>query len=318
MGKELLNKKMTFENFVVGESNRLAHAIAVAVSENADDILASVYIYGPSGCGKTHLLMAIANEITKNNQSLKVKYVSAEKFGTDYINAVRENKTKAFRKEYRNPDILLFDDIQWLMGKEATQDEFLHTFEALYNANKLVVITSDDAPDNLKNIYSRIAVRLGSSVIACIRKPEEEELKSKIIDLLSAEITGVSKRKLNEVVRIFLDAQFDNNAEIVGAFNTVMAAIKLTDFDCAKDNIEQILYRYTERCRCDEVRTIQYTIICAALGEKSFPTPKEQSLIDFWFDVLMCKEEEVLEACRQARCSGATSIAAVDKIIKNE
>lgn len=319
MNRELLNREMTFDNFVVGESNKFAHAISVAVSHNIDSSLSPLFIYGPIGCGKTHLLKGIENEIIKADSDIKVKYITADQFANDLIDAIRDERTSAFRNEYRNLDVLLFDDVQNLQGKETSQIEFFNTFEALFSSDKLIVVSGDDSPKLLENIDDRIKSRLAWNVNACIRKPEEK-LKLELVELLADSNKSVDSRKLNKVIKIFSKTQFDNNAELKGAFNTVMAAIKYTDFDCAKENIEQMINKYTERCQADDLRAYLYRAIFDELGysKKKYPTSREQSVIDFWFDVLMCSEDEVFEACRKARCIGATSIDVVDKIIKNE
>lgn len=154
-----LNPKYIFETFVIGSSNRFAHAAAVAVAEAPAKAYNPLFIYGGSGLGKTHLLHAIGNYALNLYPSAKVKYVNSEEFTNDFINSIRDEKAGAFQRRHREVDFLLIDDIQFLQGKEATMEEFFHTFNALHNANKQVVITSDLPPKQLAGFEDRLRSR---------------------------------------------------------------------------------------------------------------------------------------------------------------
>lgn len=150
-----LNPRYNFDNFIVGANNNYAHAVALAVAESPAAVYNPLFIYGGSGLGKTHLMHAIGHYILENNPSLKVLYVSSEMFTSELIKALQDNKNKnskvrAFKNKYRNVDILLIDDIQFIEGKDATQIEFFHTFNALYDYKKQIVISSDRHPANLR------------------------------------------------------------------------------------------------------------------------------------------------------------------------
>jgi chromosomal replication initiator protein len=169
-----LNPKYTFETFVIGSSNRFAHAAAVAVSESPAMAYNPLFIYGGSGLGKTHLLHAIGHYATTLNHVRSVRYVSTEEFTNDFINSLRDDKTSAFQRRYRDVDILLIDDIQFLENRERTQEEFFHTFNTLHNANKQIVISSDRSPRQLATLEDRLRTRFEWGLLADIQPPDLE------------------------------------------------------------------------------------------------------------------------------------------------
>lgn len=171
------NEDYTFENFVVGNSNQFAHAAALSVAENVGMKINPLFIYGPSGLGKTHLMYAIANRALKRDSSMKVIYVKGEEFLNQLIEAIRGGRSTAtaeFRAKYRSADMLLIDDIQFIAGKESTQEEFFHTFDALYEDHKQIIITSDRPPKELTTLEERIRSRFEAGLIADIQPPDYE------------------------------------------------------------------------------------------------------------------------------------------------
>jgi chromosomal replication initiator protein len=169
-----LNSKYTFETFVIGSSNRFAHAAAVAVAEAPAKAYNPLFIYGDSGLGKTHLLHAIGHYAQTLYSGLKVRYVSSEEFTNDFINMIRDGKQDGFRRRYRDVDVLLVDDIQFLENKEGTQEEFFHTFNTLHNASKQIVISSDRAPKRLITLEDRLRSRFEWGLLTDVQPPELE------------------------------------------------------------------------------------------------------------------------------------------------
>lgn len=169
-----LNPKYLFETFVIGSSNRFAHAAAVAVAEAPAKAYNPLFIYGDSGLGKTHLLHAIGHYAQNLYPSVRVRYVNSEEFTNDFINSIRDDKAGAFQRRYREVDVLLIDDIQFLQGKEQTMEEFFHTFNTLHNANKQVVITSDLPPKQLNGFEDRMRSRFEWGLITDVQPPDLE------------------------------------------------------------------------------------------------------------------------------------------------
>jgi chromosomal replication initiator protein len=173
-GGTRLNSKYTFETFVIGSSNRFAHAAAVAVAEAPAKAYNPLFVYGDSGLGKTHLLHAIGHYAQTLYPGLKVRYVSSEEFTNDFINMIRDGKQDGFRRRYRDVDVLLVDDIQFLENKEGTQEEFFHTFNTLHNASKQIVISSDRAPKRLVTLEDRLRSRFEWGLLTDVQPPELE------------------------------------------------------------------------------------------------------------------------------------------------
>jgi len=211
------NQRYTFANFVVGPNNRLPLAASQAVADNPASAYNPLFIYGVVGLGKTHLLQAIGNESIKHNA--RVLYVSSEEFTNDLINAIRKHDTYSFRERYRNIDILLIDDIQFIAGKESTQEEFFHTFNTLYGQNKQIVISSDRSPKSLVTLEERLRSRFESGLIVDIQPPEYETRVA--IIKTKAELAG---RTLPDEIITYIARQIQSNIrEIEGALTRVFA-----------------------------------------------------------------------------------------------
>lgn len=214
-----LNSKYTFENFVIGSSNRFAHAASLAVAEQPGQVYNPLFLYGGVGLGKTHLMHAIGNAIKKNNPKLKVLYISSEKFTNELINSIRDAKPEAFRQKYRNIDCLLVDDIQFLSKKEHTQEEFFHTFNTLYEANKHIIISSDRQPKEIPTLEDRLRSRFEWGLITDIQAPD---LETRIAILRKKAL--VEKLDIPNDIMLLIASRIDNNIrELEGALVRVMA-----------------------------------------------------------------------------------------------
>ena len=238
--EKLFNPRFNFENFVVGNSNKYAHAVSVAVAEAPGDIYNPLFIYGGSGLGKTHLMQAIGVHIIRSNPTSKVLYVSAEMFTNELITAINDNKTRSFRNKYRKLDVLLIDDIQFLEGKEATQEEFFHTLEALYQNNKQIVITSDVPPVSLKGLDERLRTRFSWNMIADIQPPDYETrvaILKNFADKSNIEVTD----DVYNVLCFIADQVKDNIRELEGAYNRVVSFSQLLHEKITIDNAKNIL-----------------------------------------------------------------------------
>ncbi|MBR0468550.1 MAG: chromosomal replication initiator protein DnaA [Mogibacterium sp.] len=238
--EKLFNPRFNFENFIVGESNKYAHAVSVAVAESPGDIYNPLFIYGGSGLGKTHLMQSIGVQIIRNNSNSKVLYVSSEMFTNEYITAIKENKTRLFRNKYRKLDVLLIDDIQFIAGKESTQDEFFHTFESLYHNNKQIVITSDCPPVNLKDIDDRLRSRFSWNMIASIQPPDYETRVAILRNLAEKSDIEMTPEVI-DVLSLIADQVKDNIRELEGAYNRVVGLSQLLNEPITVDNARSIL-----------------------------------------------------------------------------
>lgn len=230
-----LNARYTFENFVVGASNRLAHAACMAVSENPAMAYNPLFLYGGVGLGKTHLLHAIGNACTR--RGLQVLYVSSEEFTNDLINAIRSHTTQAFREKYRRIDVLLIDDIQFIAGKESTQEEFFHTFNTLHGQNKQLVISSDRPPKAMITLEERLRSRFEWGLTADIQHPDYETR----LAILRAKADRTGYRVPNEFLEVIARRVQSNIRELEGALTRVAAFADLSGMPVTPQLVETVL-----------------------------------------------------------------------------
>lgn len=237
----VLNPKYTFDTFVIGSGNQLAHAASLAVAEAPAQAYNPLFIYGGVGLGKTHLMHAIGHYVIEHSQNSRVLYVSSEKFTNELINAIKDDKNETFRAKYRNIDILLIDDIQFIAGKERTQEEFFHTFNALYESNKQIIISSDKPPRDIATLEERLRSRFEWGLQADIQPPDFETriaiLKKK------AQLENIDIP--DEVYSFIADNIASNIRELEGALIRVIAYSSLVktevNLDLAKEALKDIL-----------------------------------------------------------------------------
>ena len=236
---------LTFDTFIVGSSNKLAHAAAYAVSQKPSTAYNPLFIYGGVGLGKTHLMHSIANFILKNNPKAKILYVTSEKFTNELIDAIRNKNnisTTEFREKYRNNDVLLIDDIQFIIGKESTQEEFFHTFNALHEAKKQIIISSDKPPKEIETLEERLRSRFEWGLTVDIQSPDYETRMA--ILRKKEEMEGYNID--NEVIKYIATNIKSNIRELEGALTKIVALSKLEknreiDIELAEKALKDII-----------------------------------------------------------------------------
>ena len=240
-----LNPKYTFDTFVVGSNNKFAHAASLAVAESPGEIYNPLFLYGGVGLGKTHLMHSIAHFILQKNPSSRILYVTSEEFTNEVIEAIRNSNNTAmtkFREKYRNIDVLLIDDVQFIIGKESTQEEFFHTFNTLHGANKQIILSSDRPPKDMDILEDRIRSRFEWGLIADIQPPDYETRMA----ILRKNAETYDRQIDEEIIKYIATNIKSNIRELEGAFNKIIAFAKLNKVDLtlslAEEALKDVIY----------------------------------------------------------------------------
>ena len=227
----------TFDNFIEGDSNKFARAACLAVAMEPATTYNPLFIYGNSGLGKTHLLYAVINYIKNNHPKMKIVYKKSEDFINELIAAIQRGDTASFKNKYRTADVLLIDDIQFIAGKESTQEEFFHTFSALYESGKQIILTSDRPPKEIKPLEDRLRTRFEGGLLADVQKPSFE-LRTAIIKKKAAEI---DMEISNDLVNYMAERLQHDIRQIEGALKKMSAAQRLTGLAITKETIDHVI-----------------------------------------------------------------------------
>jgi chromosomal replication initiator protein len=232
-----LNKKYKFSNFIMGESNRLAHAASIAVAENPSESYNPLFLFSSAGLGKTHLLHSIGNKIKENDPATRVLYVTSENFTNEFINAIKSGNNNSFREKFRNIDVLMVDDIQFIGGKEGTQEEFFHTFNHLLNNNKQIILSSDRPPKDISTLEERLRTRFEAGLM-CDIKPPDLEMRIAILKK-KTEDENIS---IEDEVILYIASKIKSNIrELEGIFNRLVAMAKLSKKDINREAAEEVV-----------------------------------------------------------------------------
>ncbi len=232
-----LNKKYTFQNFVIGESNRFAHAAAIAVAESPAENYNPLFIYGGVGLGKTHLLHAIGNRIKENDPKKRVLYITSESFTNEFIDSIKSGQNNTFREKLRNIDVLMVDDIQFIGGKEGTQEEFFHTFNHLYHNDKQIVLSSDRPPKDIRTLEERLRTRFEAGLMCDINAPDLETR----IAILKKKTEEEDFPIDDEIIQFIASKIKSNVRELEGIFTRLVAMTKLSKKEITKELAEDVI-----------------------------------------------------------------------------
>ncbi len=302
--KANLNPKYTFHTFVVGSNNKFAHSASLAVAESPGDTYNPLYIYGGAGLGKTHLMHSIGHFILEQNLDTKVLYVTSEKFTNEVIEAIRSGNAgtmSKLREKYRTVDVLLIDDIQFIIGKESTQEEFFHTFNTLHAAGKQIILSSDKPPKEMEILDERFRSRFEWGLIADIQPPDYETRMA----ILKKNAEIYNKEIDNEILQYIATNIKSNIRELEGAFNKIIAFSKLNNVDInlehAEEALKDIIYP-------DELREVTPSLIVDVVAEYFGITPDDIMSKKRNSDLVQARQI-VMYLCRDLTATSLNTIA---------
>lgn len=319
--EKLFNPRFNFDNFVVGKSNKYAHAASVAVAESPGEAFNPLFIYGGSGLGKTHLMQAIGVHISTLNPSANVLYVSSEMFMDEFIKALQDKTVKKFENKFRKVDVLLIDDIQFLEGKDSTQEEFFYTFEHLYSNNKQIVITADCPPSNLNGIEERLRSRFSWNMIADIQAPDYETRVAILKNLVEKSDIELDD-DVYQVCCLIAEQVTDNIRELEGAFNRVVGFSNLLGekitVDYAKTVLKDIISDTAQAVAPERIRNIVANHYKIKVDDMDSPKRNAEITLPRQVAMYLCRETTEVSLPKIGKLFGgrhySTVIHAVDKI----
>lgn len=291
--ENILNPKYTFDNFVVGDNNRHAHAVALSIANSEISEYNPFFLYGGPGLGKTHLMHAIGMTIMKNFPYKKVLYVPAETFTTDLINSIRKSSQEEFKNKYRMVDVLLIDDIQFMQGKESTQEEFFHTFNSLTRLGKQIVISSDRSPNHLNKLDERLRSRFMQNVTTDI-KPANFETRVAILQK-KCEIENFEvDANLNEVINLIAHNIDDNIRALEGTLTKLISFSRLLNekitIDYAKKNLPEIFKNKENKISCETIKIIVSNYFNISISDLESKNRKKEFTIPRQIAMFLCRE----------------------------
>ena len=319
--EKLFNPKYNFDNFIIGNSNKYAHAASVAVAETPGEAFNPLFIYGASGLGKTHLMQAIGVHISTLNPSSKVLYVSSEMFLDEFIKSIQDKTVKKFENKYRKLDVLLIDDIQFLENKKETQDQFFFTFEHLYSNNKQIVVTADCPPSQLKGIEERLRSRFSWNMIAEVQPPDYETrvaILKNLVDNSDIEMND----EVYQVCCLIAEQVTDNIRELEGAFNRVIGFSQLLGenitVEYAKTVLKDIISDTAQAVAPERIRNIVANHYKIKVDEMDSPKRNAEIILPRQVAMYLCRETTDVSLPKLGKLFGgrhySTVIHAVDKI----
>ncbi len=279
-----LNLKYTFDSFVVGSGNRFAHAASLAVAEAPADAYNPLFLYGGVGLGKTHLMHAIGHYILSQKPDTRLEYVTSEQFTTELVNAIQTNRNAQFRDKYRNVDVLLIDDIQFIAGRDSTQEEFFHTFNALHNAGKQIIISSDRPPKEIAKLEERLRSRFEWGLIADIQKPDMDTR----VAILRKKAHETNMRITDDVLQMIASRVDSNIRELEGtltrlsAYASLMGTLDITP-QLAEEALKEVFIEQAPRSvTCEDIMTAvseYYAVsredICSPRRSRNITIPRQ-------------------------------------------
>jgi chromosomal replication initiator protein len=279
------NQRYTFDNFVVGGCNRFSHAAAVAVAGNPSKAYNPLFFYGGAGLGKTHLMQAIGQQVLLKHARLKVTYISSEKFTNQLISAIQNRSTGKFKEQYRQQDVLLIDDIQFLSGKESTQEEFFHTFNTLYDAHKQIVLSSDRPPKDIPALEKRLVSRFEWGLVTDVQPPDTETR----IAILRKKLESSAVAVPDDVLFYIAEHVTANVRELEGALIRVIAYASLVgqpaNLDAAKEVLKEVVARRTVETNVETIQNvvaerfhISRSALCSKKRSVEFVLPRQVAM----------------------------------------